>query len=119
MKLCIASILKKLAVMIEEDNTPTDEEIERRRREQRARIMEKRGPGAPPGVRMPAADKPQVQEEKVEYLPAPEMRAPRRQLEHKKKWNKEDSTGLMKEYMEQYRADGNDVGNRYVKKPTV
>ena len=53
------------------------------------------------------------------YLPQPEIRRPRREREHQKKWNKETKTELMKDYMQQYRADGNDVGNRYVKKPKV
>jgi hypothetical protein len=115
MKKSLSDILRKMASMIVVDTTPTEEEIQRER--QRVRCREET---PPEGLGVPVP-KPQVQEDAMEekYLPQPEIRRPRREREHQKKWNKETKTELMKDYMQQYRADGNDVGNRYVKKPKV
>lgn len=38
----------------------------------------------------------------------PEQRRPRQLAEHQKKWNDDNKTGLMKDYMKEYRADGKD-----------
>lgn len=54
----------------------------------------------------------------------PKQRAPRREPEHKKKWNEEDKTDLMKNYMKEYRSEGkirdtDGIKNVYVKKPKI
>lgn len=64
-----------------------------------------------------------IEEPKVETA-LPKQRAPRRKPEHLKKWNTEDKTDLMKEYMREYRSDGkirdtDGVKNVYVKKPNI
>jgi arylsulfatase A-like enzyme len=118
MKKSVPDILRKIAQMIVIDETPSEEQLARRRqrceRDPEGVLLE-----APVGEKVPGVPSPRVQEEKVEYIAPPQQRLPRRQPEHHKKWNKEDSKGLMKEYMQDYRAQGNDVGNRYVKKPRI
>ena len=116
MKKSVANILHRLAQMILEDDTPSDEEIRRRRMR-----VQPREEAPPSGDGGPTVPKPRVQEEKVEYTAPPERRAPIRlqNRARKNKWNEEDKTGLMKDYMKDYRSEGNDVGNRYVKKPKV
>ena len=111
MKKSIASVLRKIADMIVVDNTPTDEDICRMRSMKIRRDEGDTGDPAAPRLRaLPDEDGP---------LPQPEIRAPRRQHEHQKKWNQDTKKGLMKGYMQDYRAEGKDVGNRYVKKPKV
>lgn len=54
----------------------------------------------------------------------PKQRAPRRKPEHKKKWNTDDKTELMRDYMKEYRSEGKirdteGIKNVYVKKPNI
>lgn len=121
MKVVISSILRKLAGMIVEDNTPTDEDILRLRKQTRRRYEQGDPQGEAQQTDAPSPEVPTtgVVEEKVEYLAPPKQRRPRREPEHHKKWNEEDKTGLMKDYMKDYRSESKDVGNRYVKKPKI
>jgi hypothetical protein len=49
-----------------------------------------------------------VEETKVDPTAPSQQRRPREQPGHLNKWNEETSTGLMKDYMQEYRADGKD-----------
>lgn len=55
------------------------------------------GPGAP---RQPG----QTEEDRPTALP--DIRAPRRQRSHRRKWNPDTRKGLMREYMQEYRGTG-------------
>jgi len=113
MKVSIASILRKIASMIEVDDTPTEEEIESHRMQ----------PGVSEEGKVPSVHT-RVQIEKAKPVAPSKIKRPRRLHEHQKKWNEEDKTGLMKEYMQNYRAEGkvyetDSPKSKYVKKPKV
>jgi len=116
----VANILRRLAQMIVVDDTPMDEEeIQRRRmrlREDTGDVPVELSEGLSVVVSKPRV---QVQREVIKPTARPDIKPTRRQHEHHKKWNETDKTDLMNDYMKQYRADGSDVGNRYVKKPKV
>lgn len=112
----VANILRRLAQMIVVDDTPMDEdEIQRRRK----RLCEETG-DVPTDVSV-VLQKPrvQVQREVLKPTARPEIKPMRRQREHRKQWNEDNRKEKRNEYQEQYRADGSDVGNRYVKKPKM
>lgn len=109
MKITISSVLKKLAQFIEEDRTPTDEDIRKQRQ---------LSPGRPRGqVSMPAVEKPHVQQEKYEETARPQLRSPRALPECKKEWNEDTKTEKMREYQRARRTDTPD--KLTVKKPKI
>lgn len=102
--------LRKIAELIERDNTPSDanigdqsEPIDEDRMRIRKRIIDQKSEDEKDSIR-----KKPVREEVTKSTAMPEQRRPRRQLEYKKKWNEDSSTGNMREYMEKYRAEGED-----------
>lgn len=114
MKKPIASVLRKIAQMIVIDETPeTEEEILLRRQ----RVCDE--PGV--GIRQPKvlAPRVQVQRDDTERTQRPKIRPMRRQPDYKSEWHGEGGKEHRNEYQEEYRANGNDVGTRYVRKPRV
>jgi hypothetical protein len=98
MRVSISDKIRKLAALIELDNTPYNESIGGHKMldedcKERPSIRKKR-----------------VVEEPTEISPTapPQQRRPREQPGHLNKWNEDTKTGLMKEYMQEYRADGKD-----------
>lgn len=49
-----------------------------------------------------------IEEQKLTPTALPPQRRPRKQPEHLNKWNSDTKTGLMNDYIDQYRADGRD-----------
>jgi hypothetical protein len=112
MKQCISNYLKKIAALIETDDTPTDPEIKRRRR---LRVRQT-PPGEQPRV------KTKVQEEAIDIHLPPKIKPPRALPEHKKEWSEDTKTEKMKEYMQDYRSEGKvyettSPKSKYIKKP--
>jgi len=108
MIISISDTLRRLASVIERDNTPSDASIGDRK-------MLIEAPEEDCTTNFPEKKK-VVQHKKVspvdnsflEKTAPPEQRRPRKELEHKKKWNDDNKTSLMREYMTEYRADGKD-----------
>lgn len=112
MRQCISSYLKRIATLIETDDTPSDSEIKRRRR---LRVRQ-----TPPGE-MPEV-KTKVEEEAIDIKLPPKIKPPRALPEHKKEWSEDTKTEKMKEYMQKYRSEGKvfettSPKSKYVKKP--
>jgi hypothetical protein len=102
--------------MIEEDDTPTDEDLDRKRTQGGHREED------PESVSK--EHKPSVFRERFDYKAPPKIKRPRRQPDYSNKWNEDSKTGLMKDYMQNYRAEGkhfetNSPKSKYVKKPKV
>lgn len=95
----ICEKIRKLASMIEQDKTPSDHVIGDHRMFEDTDVG-----GKPIQVKKPVV----VQEKKLTPTALPPQRRPRKQPEHLNKWNSETKTGLMNDYMDQYRADGRD-----------
>lgn len=101
MRVSLSDKIRKLAAFIERDNTPSEVVIGD------SRMVDEGNLGCLPGgvkkkkVRVPG-------EEKIAPTALPEQRRPREQPGHLNKWNDDTKTGLMKEYMQEYRADGKD-----------
>jgi len=94
--------IRKLASLIERDNTPSYSGIGDRK------MLEDTSTGeqsAPLKNKKPVAP---ALGTKIGPTAAPEQRRPRELPDHKKKWNSETKTGLMKDYMHNYRAEGKD-----------
>jgi hypothetical protein len=108
----IASVLRKIAQMIVIDETPeTEEEILLRRQ----RVCEEPG-GLGVSIRKPRV---QVQRDETEMTQRPKLRPMRRQPAYQSEWSGDGGKEKRNEYQAEYRANGNDVGTRYVKKPKV
>lgn len=104
----IADKIRKIASLIELDNTPYESSIGNKSMESKTDKDNK-----PKSKEIVPDSKP---------VAVPVQRRPRRQPSHKNKWNDDTKAGLMKEYMQNYRADGkvmetNGPKNFYVKKP--
>lgn len=97
----ISDKIRKLASLIERDDTPYDSQIGDRRM-----LHDYEGEDHPVVTKKRVDIK--VEDTKVEPTAAPPQRRPREQPGHLNKWNEDTSTGLMKEYMQEYRADGKD-----------
>lgn len=115
----IAEKIRKVASLIERDNTPSYAAIGDRH------MLEDNEEDSSEGTSSnvnstPLKKKPvsAVPEAAPKPTAAPEQRRPRELQDHLKKWNSTTSTGLMNEYMKNYRAEGKDVetGNAYKKK---
>jgi hypothetical protein len=102
MLVSIACKIRKMASLIERDNTPSETTIGGH-----AMVGQESKPIAHKPTEV-GTHKGVVQEDKVQGTAAPERRRPRKQLNHKKKWNEDTSTDLMREYMQNYRAEGKD-----------
>lgn len=88
--------IRKVASMIEHDKTPSDYEIgDHKMLEDTSESIK---------VKKPMV----VEEQKLTPTAPPQQRRPRKQPEHLNKWNSDTKTGLMNDYMQQYRADGKD-----------
>jgi len=108
MLIAISGYIRKVAELIELDDTPTEEEI------YESRVLHNE-PSKNPDIGVQPDKKTQS---------TPKIRRPRRLPESKKKWNDSSKTELMKNYMQEYRADGKvyetkGIKNFYVKKPKV
>lgn len=99
MMVLISDRIRKLASLIERDNTPSDSAIGGRH------MLHQNCDEEQPVV---VKKKLEVQETKITPTAPSEQRRPRRQPGHLNKWNDDTKTGLMKEYMQEYRADGKD-----------
>jgi hypothetical protein len=103
-KIALADKIRKLADLIERDNTPFDGAIN-----DRTMLVVDDKENIDPGI----GCKKVVKIKKVdipELTPTapPEQRRPRKQPSQMNKWNEDTKSGLMKEYMQGYRADGKD-----------
>lgn len=93
----ISDKIRKLANFIEEDNTPSDAEIG-------DRAMLDESTNEEPIKKKPV----RTEESKISPTEPPQQRRPRKQPGHLNKWNDDTKTGLMKDYMKEYRSDGKD-----------
>jgi len=113
-RIVVSNIIRKLAALIEVDDTPSDEEIkEKRKLPEKAKSNLKVSPG----------DTKVVVKEETPLKPTkrPDIKPPRRQTEVSKKWNQNSKRELMRDYMRDYRSTGkinqtNGPKNKYVKK---
>lgn len=90
--------LRKIAEFIERDNTPSDVSIG-----DQSIPMNDQNKGIG-GIHK----KKLIKEDKVRPTALPEQRRPRRQLNYKNKWNDDNKSEKMQQYMENYRNEGND-----------
>jgi hypothetical protein len=106
----IADRIRKLASLIERDNTPSDSSIGDRKMLQDS-VVDAEGEIVNSAPRVPIKKKLVSVETEAQPQPTapPMQRRPRKQPDHLNKWNSTTSTGLMKEYMQNYRAEGKDV----------
>jgi hypothetical protein len=108
MRVLVSDILRRLASAIELDTTPTDKEIEEKR---------KVTPASSPNIAGKKKLKgDEASSEKIMPTALPKIKPPRRNPSYKpSNW---DSKQHRKNYMQEYRAEGKDVenGNKYVKK---
>ena len=101
--------------MIVIDDTPeTEEELLLRRR----RLQQSLGEVSEETVTV-SAPRVQVQRDETERTQRPKLRPMRRQPDCKSEWKGEGGKEHRNQYQAEYRANGNDVGTRYVKKPKV
>jgi hypothetical protein len=98
MKISLSNKIRKLAALIERDNTPSEVVIGESQRIE----------GDSTEDNIPPKKGIKVQEEKMVPTAPPEQRRPRKQPNHKNKWNEDTKTSLMNDYMKNYRADGKD-----------
>jgi len=96
----ISDLIKKYASFIEMDDTPTDDELRKKREE-----------GIDSGKSSIKYPRKEGEISEREYRPIPKIKPKRR----KRKVNYKDT---MRDYMRDYRAQGKDIetGNKYVKK---
>lgn len=116
MRTLISSYIRRLADLIEIDDTPTEEETRKKRLES-DRSVSTKAPGKYKQTTEP-------KQEKIVPTERPHIKPPRRRRETEKKWNEADSPGLRKEYMREYRQTGKDMEttstkSKYVKKPKM
>lgn len=112
MKINIHSILRKLAFALELDVTPTGGSLIKDR-EKELKVVK---PVGGTGFTKARSNTDEVEHDVIKPTARPNIKPPRRdKLSKPSDW---DSKSHRKEYMQQYRAEGNDVtnGNRYVKK---
>lgn len=111
MRYSIAAHLSKIADLIEKDDTPvTEEEVKVRKKRQ-----DHPGEGE-------SAKNTKTEPSKVKKTSLPKIKPPRRLPEYKKKWNEENKTEKMRDYMKDYRSENKDKvtdspKSKYVKKP--
>jgi hypothetical protein len=102
MKFLISDEIRKLASLIERDNTPEDTSIGDHK-------MLEGGREEQPVEKKKQVVKPKnVDIEETTPTAPSQQRRPRKQPGHKNKWNEETKTGLMKDYITEYRAEGKD-----------
>jgi len=99
MIISISDKIRKLASLLERDDTPIESVIGDRKM-----LGECEGEDHPVTVKKRV----EVGDTKIDPTAPPQQRRPREQPGHLNKWNEDTSTGLMKEYMQEYRADGKD-----------
>jgi hypothetical protein len=95
----ICDRIRKLASLLEQDNTPSDFGIGGHRMLGDSNAEAESIKVKKPGI---------VEEQKLTPTALPPQRRPRKQPGHLNKWNPDTKTGLMKDYMQEYRADGKD-----------
>ena len=111
MRILISDILRKFASSIELDRTPTDKDLDNKKKQR----MVSTAPAKKPVVNSRSSDD-TVEHNTVKPTARPEFKPPRRKKTFEKgDW---DSKSHRTEYMKEWRAEGNDVttGNKYVKK---
>jgi hypothetical protein len=95
-------MIRKVASLIERDNTPDNTTIGDHK-------MLDDGSNEKSQVKSKQVVKPKKVEVGETTPTAPsQQRRPRKQPGHKNKWNDETKTGLMREYIQNYRAEGKD-----------
>jgi len=112
MKVLISDILRKIASAIELDRTPTDKELEEKK-QKRMKVVE---PIKELKVTKTRTNDDTSEHDVVKPTARPKIKPPRRNPSFKPSdW---DSKQHRKEYMQNWRSEGNDVetGNKYVKK---
>lgn len=112
MKFTISSTLRKLASALELDTTPTDRDLEEKKK---SGVKVVKPISTTQSVKT-RSNTDEVEHDVIKPTARPSIKPPRRDpLSKPSDW---DSKAHRREYMQQYRADGNDVtnGNNYVKK---
>lgn len=103
----VQSILRRLAYVLQEDDTPTEED-----KNVRTDIHQKTIPIRETGRKVPAMKKTKsgeiVELGTTKKVAPPKIKPPRRLHETEKEWNEETSPEKMREYMRQYRSTGKD-----------
>lgn len=102
MFIAISDKIRKVAALIERDNTPSDAKIG-----DRVMLDNECQKGNTPKIRKKRVDV-IVEETGAPPTALPERRRPREQPSHLNKWNEDTKTELMNDYMKNYRADGKD-----------
>lgn len=112
MRYPIATCLSKIADLIERDDTPvTEDEIKSRKKR-----LDHPSEGE-------SSKNTKTDSTKPKKTSLPKIKPPRRLPEYKKKWNEENKTEKMRDYMKDYRSENKDKvtdspKSKYVKKPT-
>lgn len=104
----ISDKIKKVASMIVVDDTPYESTIGGHKmigEEQGDRCQDEEEKRT---KRIEAPAITQVDQPVDKPTALPQQRRPRRRPDHRNKWNEETKSGLMKNYMQEYRADGRD-----------
>jgi hypothetical protein len=96
----ISDMIRKLASLIERDNTPENTAIG-------DHSMLNESSSEQPTTKQAIKPK-QLGIEKITPTAPSKQRRPRKQPGHMNKWNEDTKTGLMNEYITEYRADGRD-----------
>lgn len=95
----VSDKIRKIAGLIERDNTPSDAVIGG------GKMLEECRDDTHPIV---SKRQIQVEEAKITPTAPPQQRRPRKQPGHLNKWNSETKKDLMQGYMQDYRAEGKD-----------
>lgn len=102
MFITISDKIRKVAALIERDNTPSNARID-----DRMMLDDECQEGGTPKIRKKRVDV-VIEDAEVPPTALPERRRPREQPSHLNKWNEDTKTELMNDYMKNYRADGKD-----------
>lgn len=113
----VSSKIRKIADMIEEDTTPTDEQIKQRRKS----LGLVSAPLPPEEKKDPKKAPKKVKEEKIEPTAKPKIKPSRKKPDSAKKLTDDSKGEYFKDYMKSYRSEGkvNETSgpkNKYVKK---
>jgi hypothetical protein len=112
MKVLISDIIRKIASSIELDITPTDKELEDKKKER----MRSESPQTNNSSTKNSGNGDEVEHGGIKPTARPKVKPPRRNPSYKPSdW---DSKQHRKEYMQGWRSEGKDVetGNKYMKK---
>jgi hypothetical protein len=112
---CVSYTLRKIAAVLQEDDTPYDNDIVKSKYtiENPITLIKVEHPESPekseeePGESKKKCNKPliDVQERDIREAKRPDIKPSRRQESHRSKWKGEGSREIRKDYQKQYRVD--------------